>query len=462
MPPSLATIIYAGFAAFMFWRDVRERPNITGAVWLVFFWVVISGGLFVSDWLNIFGLNVGGTSVEEGSPVDAVVFLILIGRGLYILGRRQVSWSEFFRQNPWVAMYLIYCLAACFWSDFPLVAAKRWFKLFGQPVMVLLILTEPDPLESFTRLMKRCAFVIVPISVLFIKYFPEYGRAYDTWSGMGMNTGMTTNKNTLGCDCFILALFYVWHFLRVWQQEPGKERKWELIGSGVMMVGVAWLLYMAHSSTSIGSLILALALMGFVSLKFINRRQIGLYLFVIVTVLGVAEVTFGLHKLIIEALGRNTTLTGRTDIWEILTHWDVNPLLGVGFESFWLGVRVDMIADMLGGLRINEAHNGYLETYINLGGLGLALTFAMVAATYFKAQRDLTLNFHYGRFRLAYLAAFLVYNWTEAAFRTHCVPFFIFFLIAIDYPRLEPEPVSEWQPASVQKPDNLSPNDSVV
>jgi exopolysaccharide production protein ExoQ len=145
-----------------------------------------------------------------------------------------------------------------------------------------------------------------------------------------------------------------------------------------------------------------------------------------------------------------------------LTHWDVNPLLGVGFESFWLGIRVDMVADMLQGLHINEAHNGYLETYINLGGLGLALTFAMLAATYLKAQRDLTLNFHYGRFRLAYLAAFIVYNWTEAAFRTHCVPFFIFFLIAIDYPRQEPEPLPEWQPASVHKPDNLSPNDSVV
>jgi hypothetical protein len=29
----------------------------------------------------------------------------------------------------------------------------------------------------------------------------------------------------------------------------------------------------------------------------------------------------------------------------------------------------------------------------------------------------------------------LVYNWTEAAFRTHAFPFFVFFLIAIDYGR---------------------------
>jgi O-antigen ligase len=462
MPPLLATFVYVGFAAWLFRRDLRQRPNITGAVWYVFFWVVISGGLFVSDWMNIFGLSLGGSSVEEGSPLDALVFFVLIFGGLYTLSRRRVSWGEFFRQNPWVALYLGYCLVACFWSDFPLVAAKRWFKLFGQPIMVLLILTEPDPLESFTRLMKRCSYIIVFVSVLFIKYYPQYGRAFDPWSGMGMNTGMTTNKNTLGCDCFILALFFVWHLFRVWKQDPGKERKWELFWTCFMLGWLTWLLYMAHSSTSIGVLILALALMGFVSLKSINRSQIWVYLLVIVTVLGLLEVTCDLHKHMIALLGRNTTLTGRTDIWAILTHWDVNPLLGVGFESFWLGVRVDQIADLLGGLRINEAHNGYLETYINLGGLGLALTFAMLIVTFLKAQRDLTLNFHYGRFRLAYLAAFIVYNWTEAAFRTHCVPFFIFFLVAIDYSRPEAEQLPEWRPSAIHKPDNLSPNESLV
>jgi hypothetical protein len=65
--------------------------------------------------------------------------------------------------------------------------------------------------------------------------------------------------------------------------------------------------------------------------------------------------------------------------------------------------------------------------------LGVFITIAMLIATYFKAHRALLNDFDFGRFRLAYLAGFIVYNWTEAAFRTHAFPFFMFFLVAIDY-----------------------------
>lgn len=439
MPPIVATFIYLAFVVYLFRRDLRERPNVTNALWLPFFWIVISGGRFISEWMGIFGLNFGGGSVEEGSPVDAIFFFVIIVGGLHVLHQRRVNWSEFMRKNQWVTIYLLYCLVAIAWSDFPLVAIKRWMKLFGQPIMVLVLLTEPDPMESFTRLLKRCSYVLIPISILFIKYYPDLGRAFDAWSGMGMNTGITTNKNTLGCDCFILGFFFVWHFLRVWRREKGVPRRNELILCLVFFVLIGWLLFfMAHSSTSLGAFILAVAVMLFVGFKFVNRRQLSIYLVVTVVAVVLLEVLFDFHKVVIEALGRNSTLTGRTDIWQVLLNWDLNPILGTGFESFWLGERPRKISEMFQGLNLNEAHNGYLETYINLGLLGLAITVAWLVATYFKAHRALLNDFEFGRFRLGYLTAFIVYNWTEAAFRTHCFPFFIFFLIAIDY-RVKPQ-----------------------
>ena len=435
MPSILALMICLAFVAWLFRRDFRERPHVTAALWLPFFWVMISGARFTSEWLAIFGLNWGGTSVEEGSPVDAAVFFVLIAAGLYVLFRRQVSLAEFMRNNRWVTIYLVYCLLAVLWSDFSsFIAFKRWIKLFGQPVMVLVLLTEPDPAEALTRLLKRCAYVVVPVSILFIKYFPELGHAYDTWTGLQMNTGITTNKNTLGCDCFILGFFFIWHFLRVRQHDKSTARRNELVLCLFFIVMIGWLLHKAHSSTSLGALVLAIATMLFVGLNFVNRRQIGIYLAVGAVACALAEVFFGIHNYAIQALGRDTTLTGRTDIWEILWKWDINPLIGVGYESFWLGDRVDKLGELLPGLILNEAHNGYLETYLNLGLLGVCITIALLMATYFKAHRALLDDFDFGRFRLAYLAAFIVYNWTEAAFRTHAFPFFMFFLVAIDYP----------------------------
>jgi O-antigen ligase len=438
MPPILASFLTVLFMGYLFRRDFRERPNVTGALWLPFFWVMINGGRFVSEWLAMCGLNLGGNSVEEGSPVDALVFFVLIAAGVRILYQRRVSVAKFVRHNRWVSIYLGYCLlSAVFWSDFPFVAFKRWIKLFGQPVMVLVLLTEPDPIESLTRLLKRCAYVVVPVSVLFIKYFPQWGRTFDVWSGMPTNCGITTNKNALGCNCLILGLFLIWHCQRVWRREKGWPRRNELVLCLVLLGLIGWLLKMAQSATSLGALLLAVAVMWFLGLKFVNRRHLGAYVLAGVVVCALAEVFFGIHNYVIHALGRNSTLTDRTTIWQILLNWDLNPILGVGFESFWLGDRVDKFSSLFQGIMINEAHNGYLETYIQLGLLGVFLTLVLVLVAYFKSQRSLMNDFDFGRFRLAYLAAFIVYNWTEAAFRTHCFPFFMFFLIAIDYPALK-------------------------
>ena len=436
MPPIVAVIVYLGVMVWFFRRDMRERPNVTGALWLPFFWIVFSGTRFMSGWLNIFGLNVGAISVEEGSPVDALVFFILIAAGLGVLIRRRVSLAEFVRQNRWVTIYLCYCLLSIAWSDYPFVALKRWIKLFGQPVMVLVLLTEPDPMEALVQLLKRYAYVVVFISFLFIKYFPALGRGFDAWSGLPENTGINTNKNTLGCNCFILCLFFFWHFLQVWQREKGVARRKELILCAFFLVAIIWLLSMAHSSTSLGALVLASAILLFLGLKFVDPRRIGFYVVVGLVLCALGEIFLGIHNYAIHALGRNSTLTDRTIIWQILLHWDLNPIFGSGFESFWLGDRPAKVSSAF-SFMINEAHNGYLETYIQLGLLGVFLTFTMLLAAFLKAQRTLLTAFDFGRFRLAYLFGFIAYNWTEAAFRTHCFPFFIFFLIAIDYPQTQ-------------------------
>ena len=89
--------------------------------------------------------------------------------------------------------------------------------------MALIVLTEPDPGEALTRLMKRCAYVIVPVSILFIKYYPEWGRGFDSWTGAAFNTGITTDKNALGGDCLILGYFFVWHLLETWRSSAAPK-----------------------------------------------------------------------------------------------------------------------------------------------------------------------------------------------------------------------------------------------
>jgi O-antigen ligase len=127
-------------------------------------------------------------------------------------------------------------------------------------------------------------------------------------------------------------------------------------------------------------------------------------------------------------------LTDRTLLWRDLLREPINPLLGAGFESFWLGERIREIW-LKWTFGPNQAHNGYLETYLNIGLIGLFMLIGLLVATYAKARRDLIQDFEWGRFRLGFLAASILYNWTEAAFKTVGFLFFLFYIIAIDLPK---------------------------
>jgi O-antigen ligase len=439
MPRQLALLIYLAGVVWLFRRDFREKPNVTAALWLPFFWIFFSGSRFFSQWLDLFGLHVGGTSVAEGSPGDALVFFILIASGLYVLHQRRVSLAEFVLNNQWVTIYLAYCLLAVLWSDYPFVSFKRWVKLFGQPVMILVLLTEPDPLEALVRLFKRLSYVWVLISILFIKYYPEWGRSYSYWTGQAGYGGICAGKNALGFLCMVVGFFYSWHFLTVWRQEKSVARRNELILCLAFLAMNSWLLHMAQSSTSLVCMLVATGIVLLVGLPFINVRHIGLYLLAIVAACVLADASFGIYDQVIHALGRDPTLTGRTDVWKFLLKAPVNPVLGSGFESFWLSDYATKLNSMYDShsVSFNEAHNAYLETYLELGLLGLALTIGLIGATYVKACQALLNNFTFGRFRLAALAAMLFYGWTEVVFRTHSVPFFLFLLAGIDYPKVE-------------------------
>lgn len=435
MPPILALFLTFAFIFYSFRRDNRESPNTSTALWLPFFWVTISASRFVSEWLAVIGLGGGDpNTIEEGSPIDAIFFFTIILLGVRVLLKRNVSLQSFVRQNRWVVLYLGYCLLSVIWSEYPLIALKRWIKIFGQPVMVLIILTEPNPIQSLLKVMKRSVFVLVPLSITFIKYFPQYSRGYDTWSGFATNTGVTTNKNTLGVFCMLAGLVFFWDFLQIIQVRREKERREHLIFVAVYFCMIVWTLNMAQSATSLATMVLGMAIMILLGRPWVNPRKIGIYLLIIVPTLLFLHFGVGITDIIYELLGRNTTLTGRTEIWEKLLDTNESPILGYGFESFWLGDRRWGLSKSMGFIfELNSAHNGYIETYVNLGVVGLILTCTMVLSAFRKSERDLLVNFNFARFRIAYLIAFLLYNWTEAGFRTHVAHFFLFFAIAIEY-----------------------------
>ena len=357
-------------------------------------------------------------TLEKGSPLDPSIYFALIAAGAYFLKKRQLQLLEIIRNNQWLTVFFVYCFLAIFWSDFPFVAFKRWMKVLGHPIMALIVLTEPDPGEALTRLMKRWAYVIVPVSLLFIQYYPEWGRGFDIWTGGAFNTGITTNKNLLGADSLILGFFFFWHLLQTRSLERGKRKRNELFLTGGFLLAIWWLLTMADNSTSLVSLFAAVLIVVFLGWRFVDKRFIGTYLIIGVLALAVAEWAFGIYGSAIQLLGKDATLSDRTLLWSELLKGKINSFFGAGFESFWLGNRSRNVAESRWWAP-NQAHNGYLETYLNLGLVGLFLLIALLIATFWKARRELLTNFQFGRFRLGFLVAVFAYKLDRGSFQEH-------------------------------------------
>ena len=437
MAPSLALLLTVGFVTFLLWQDSRQQSNVSKAIWIPLLWMLIIGSRFVSQWLSLLGFSMGTVTLEEGSPIDAAVFFVLIASGLCVLRSRQITLSEIVRSNAWLTAFFVYCLVSVLWSDFPFVAFKRWIKIVGHPVMVLILLTEPYPEEAIRALVKRCAFVLVPVSILFIKYYPEWGRGFDAL-GLPANVGVTTNKNELGWLCFVLAFFFFWNLLQARKIENAKSRREELLLNFGFLGMTWWLLSRAHSATSLVSLLIGAFVVLFLGARIVNKRFIGAYLAIGLIVCVVGELAFGISDQVISALGKDPTLTDRTEVWQDVLKVNINPVLGAGFESFWLGERREKLWEKW-WWHPNEAHNGYLELYLNLGVVGLAIVLGLFVGTYRKISRELLTNVEWGRFRLGFLIAVIVFNWTEATFKALHIVWFAFYIIAMELPRIKAE-----------------------
>lgn len=119
------------------------------------------------------------------------------------------------------------------------------------------------------------------------------------------------------------------------------------------------------------------------------QRKLLFLLFCLVPLLAAAFVAFSLDIPIVNealgALGKDSTLTGRTVIWSTaFKNFDEAPFLGVGYQAFWNSSK--FLPDvMLIRAAILETiagfHNGHLEVAVATGMVGLFFYWFMILST---------------------------------------------------------------------------------
>src|SRR6266404_147694 len=194
MPPAIATIVYALLILGLFWLDRDQKARTSKALWIPVVWVSLACSRSPGQWLQLNPIP-STEQVLEGSPFDRLVYLCLLAAGLIVLVTRGQRVARFLRANAPILFFFLYCAVSLLWSDYPDVAFKRWTKALGDLVMILIVLSDREPTAALKRLLARATFVLIPLSILLIKYFPNLGRGYGVWLGEVHYSGVTTNKN---------------------------------------------------------------------------------------------------------------------------------------------------------------------------------------------------------------------------------------------------------------------------
>jgi O-antigen ligase len=175
------------------------------------------------------------------------------------------------------------------------------------------------------------------------------------------------------------------------------------------------------------------------------RKYLGVCLSAGLVLFFFLELSFNISESIVATLGRDTTLTGRTDLWPLVLALATNPMIGAGFESFWLGERLSTLQDAL-FFKPTQAHNGYIEIYINLGWIGLLLLAGTIISSYRAMRKTLVLSLktecreaaEFARLGMGFLIAYHIFNFTDALFKPISLLFVFFLIFAMRWPPSRP------------------------
>lgn len=415
MPPILALSLCIIFVVFLLKLDNKQYPEATLALWIPTIWMLMNASKPLGIWFGTVSL-----SMEEGSNLDRNFLSILALIGIIILAKRRLNCLRAFKNNIWVFLLLGFMLVSVLWSDMMFVSFKRWIREFNAVIMAFVVATEIQPVNALKSIFRRITYILIPFSYILIHYFPQYGREYGRWSGQLMWVGVAMQKNGLALLCLVAIIFLGWTLITR-RQSRIKPIKWyQTYLEGFIIIMAIWLFMgpnhtLTYSATS--TFALTIGSMSFIF--FLRRRSnhhepIGANTITIIVatiiVFGTVAPFYGGLTMgdVASIFGRDQTLTGRTEIWTYLIPLAMsNFLCGHGFGGFWTDVHRAATS--------SNAHNGYLDTILSIGFIGLIIFSMYLINACRQAVKAMYQDFDWGCLWVCLLITALTHNTAESS-----------------------------------------------
>jgi O-antigen ligase len=348
--------------------------------------------------LLVFTLLAGDAWRDSISWWGFGVLAILLVAGsiaLFLRLRPQVAWKKLPKT---LALFMLVCAISIAWSYYPGATALgvlvQWCTTIAA-LFLALCLSWAELLRALGSAFRWilglsllfefvvAGFVRHPVLPLWTHYTPPFPQAF-YWSRAllfrdGQIQGILGNSNLLAMAALLALIVFC-----VQLRDRRVRRGW----------GVAWIviavltLALTRSSTVIVATVFTAVVLAFALWTRAARpeRRLPIYLSMVVVATAGVVSAIALSGPILQFLGKSANLTGRTGIWQSVIDLAVQrPAFGWGWVSYW-APWVEPFAHLakIKGVVYLQAHDAWLDVWMQVGILGLIVFAALVLSTFWR------------------------------------------------------------------------------
>ena len=337
-------------------------------------------------------------------------------------------------------VYLAFAGASVLWAFSP----DRSFVRYIQQVMVVTSIVLPAMLAAPTVDIMRGMFLCFALSLILNSLFVLGGSVTIAQYGLAAvdigYQGYFLGKNYLG-ECAAVAFLLAFHETR--------HRGWRRV-FGIIVVALAiFLVYLSDSKTALGLAFIAplLARLTLIFRKITRISPAIILLCIPLCYMVVSSIShFNMNRMSY-ILYHDSTFTGRTVIWDFVQYEiDRRPLVGWGYQSFWFVPGSPALTEAPGWVKLMpNAHNGYYDTALEMGRIGLALLLVFISATLHAIGRVADSDPARARLLLSLALFIICYNYFESLWmRGFEFLWVMFVFVVVDIGRY-------WQPVPLRR-----------
>jgi exopolysaccharide production protein ExoQ len=280
--------------------------------------------------------------------------------------QRHASVRRLAMQTKLIIVYPILALLLAPISQMPTRTMSSGGLLLSA-VLLLYYIMSRYRLDQVLEMMLVLGTVTMAASVVFALALPQYGLDQmgghsNAWKGIFMA------KNYLGN----LALF----FLTMAVSYRGRNTSLRSVRVAQIILCLTAIAFSRAATAHLLTAIYAVCLLTLSTLRRLRKKDYFVVcLLLLVTFSAAAVVIAAWPDFLIALLGKDMTLTGRTNIWSaVLDSIAKQPLLGYGYQAFWLGMEGESYRVILAvSWMLAQAQNGFLDIMLENGAAGLAI-----------------------------------------------------------------------------------------